>query len=161
MFLVEELIKLMATHMGQSSEDAEVTLQKIKNCVIQKRYAKQIERQICQSVVANLKYQLNSAELSTKDEDSAKESLEKVIESLNYEETKKEQESRFRVVLEAENYSGVLRVFNEKSIVGMIGEYLGLKNDMYCSTVLALMNGQMHDEIVNALTPYLPTEIPR
>lgn len=161
LFLVEELIKLMATHMGQSSEDAEATLQKIKNCVIQKRYAKQIERQICQSVVANLKYQLNSAELSTKDEDSAKESLEKVIESLNYEETKKEQESRFRVVLEAENYSGVLRVFNEKSIVGMIGEYLGLKNDMYCSTVLALMNGQMHDEIVNALTPYLPTEIPR
>lgn len=117
LFLVEGLIKLMAAHMGQNSDDTEVTFEKVKNCVIQKRYAKQIERQICQSVVANLKYQLNSAELSKRDEDNAKESLEKVIKSLDYEKTKEEQESRFRAVLEAEDYSGVLRVFNEKNIV--------------------------------------------
>jgi len=161
LFLVEELIKLIAAHMGKKDGDIEVAFEKVKNCVIQKRYAKQIEKQICQSVVANLKYQLSSAEISKKDEAEAKESLRRVLESLNYEKTKQEQESKFQAALKAENYSDVLRVFNEKNIVGMIGEYFGLKNDSYCSTVLALLNGQLHDEIVNALAPYLPIEIPR
>lgn len=161
LFLVEELIRLMAAHMGQKSEDVEVTFEKIKDCVIQKRYAKQIEKQICQSVVANLKFQLNSAEISKKDETKVKESLAEIFSSLDYEKTKHEQESRFQAVLETENYFGVLQVFNEKNIVGMIGEYLGLKNDLYCKTVLALLNGQLHDEILNALVPYLPREIPR
>ena len=105
--------------------------------------------------------QLSSAEISKKDEAEAKESLRRVLESLNYEKTKQEQESKFQAALKAENYTDVLRVFNEKNIVGMIGEYFGLKNDSYCSTVLALLNGQLHDEIVNALAPYLPIEIPR
>jgi len=131
-------------------------------CALVKRcYAIQIEKQICQSVVANLKYQLSSAEISKKNEAEAKESLGRVLESLDYEKTKQEQESKFQAALKAENYFDVLRVFNEKNIVGMIGEYFRLKNDAYCSTVLALLNGQLHDEIVNALAPYLPTEIPR
>ena len=32
---------------------------------------------------------------------------------------------------------------------------------VYCSTILALLNGKMHSEIVDALVKYLPTEIPR
>ena len=124
LFLVEELIKLIAAHIGKKDGDIEVAFEKVKNCVIQKRYAKQIEKQIYQSVVANLKYQLSSAEISKKDEAEAKESLRRVLESLNYEKTKQEQESKFQAALKAENYSDVLRVFNEKNIVGMIGEYL-------------------------------------
>lgn len=131
----------MATHMGQKNKDVETAFEKVRNCVIQKRYAIQIEKQIWQSVVANLKYQLSSAEISKKDEAEAKESLGRVLESLDYEKTKQEQESKFQATLKAENYSDVLRVFNEENIVGMIGEYFGLKNDAYCSTVLALLNG--------------------
>lgn len=158
LFLVEELIGLMATYLGKKQEE---TFEAIRKYVIRDRFANQIEKQICQSVVAHLKYQLNSAELSKKNETEAKESLEKVVGSLDFEGTKKEQSEKFRAVLEAENYSDTLLIFNEKNIAKSIGEYFGLRNDAYCSTILALISGPLHDEIINAISPYLPPEIPR
>ena len=147
--------------MGQKKEMAETTFEKNKKYVIQERFAKQIKKQICQSVVANLKYQLNSAELSKKDEVEAKKSLERVIESFDYEKTKAVQETRFQTALDTENYADVLKIFNQKNIAETVGEKLGMRNDTYCSTALALINGQLHDDIMDALIPYLPTEIPR
>lgn len=158
LFVVEELIKLIATYLEKKPEEI---FEAIKKYVIQERFANQIEKQICQSVVAYLKYQLSSSELSKKNETEAKESLEKVIESLDYEKVKAEQSKKYRAVLEAENYSDTLLVFNEKSIAKSVGEYFGLKNDAYCSTILALVKGSLHDEIISALSPYLPPEIPR
>ena len=161
LFLVEEIIKLLATHMGQDEQAAKTTFEKVKKYVIQDRFATQIEKQICQSVVANLKYQLGSAELSKKNDAEAKESLEKIIASLDFERTKAEQTVKFKSALDSESYFSVLQVFNEKNLAKTIGNYFGLRNDAYCDTILALMKGQMYDDIVTALSPYLPPEIPR
>lgn len=158
LFLVEELIRLMATHMGK---DSDAVFAEVKKFVIQQRFTGQIQKQICQSVVAHLKYQLSSAELSKQSEEDAKNSLDHIIASLDYDKTKAEQESKFREALDSNEYKRVLRIFNEKAIVTSIGHYLGIENKQYCNTVLALLRGRKQEEIVNALLPYLPDEIPR
>lgn len=84
LFLVEELIRLMAVHMGK---DPDVVFAEVKKFVIQQRFAGQIQKQICQSVIAHLKYQLSSAELSKKSEEDAKSSLDNIIMSLSYDKT--------------------------------------------------------------------------
>lgn len=158
LFLVEKLIRLLSAHLGK---DPDSTFNNVKNYVIQQRFARQIDKQICQSVVAHLKYQLASAELSKKDENKAKESLEAAFAGINYEQTKTEQEAKFRNALDSDDYQTVLSIFNEKALSTSIGHFLGVSNDTYCNMVLALLKGVLHDSIDDAISPYLPTEIPR
>ena len=108
-----------------------------------------------------MKYQLSSIELSKKSDEDVKTSLNAALHAIDYEKTKSEQETKFRKSLDRADYAGILRVFNEKGLSNSIGHFFGLDNKVYCSTILALLNGKMHSEIVDALVKYLPTEIPR
>ena len=133
----------------------------MKSYIIQERFARQIDKQICQSVVAELKYQLSSAELSNKSEEEAKSSLNAVLAGIDYDHTKGAQESKFRDALASDDYKRVLKVFNEKSLSTSIGHYFNYANSEYCNLVIALLYGLKHDGIIAAISPYLPTEIPR
>ena len=86
LFLVEELIRLIADHLGQSPDES---FAPIREYVIHTRFAHQIDRQICQSVVAHLKYQLTAIELSKKDDDEAKNSLNTALQNIDYEKQKR------------------------------------------------------------------------
>ena len=158
LFLVEELVRVMATALGENSD---TVFTKVKKYVIEQRFSLQINKQTCQSVVAYLKYCLSTAELSKKNETEAKASLNTVLQSLNYEQVKTTEETRFNDALDSNDYKKVLRVFNEKNLVSSIGTYFGIKNDAYCNKVIALLRGEKHDAIVAAIVPYLPTEIQR
>lgn len=158
LFLVEELIRMMANHMGKKEDEV---FDKISQYVIGNRFANQINGQVCQSTVAEIKYILSSADISKKNEIEAKDSLNSVWSSLNYESIKLQQEDRFLAALNARSYKEVLKVFNEKNIVKSIGHYLGIKDDEYCSTVIALANGEKENDIIGALSGYLPDGIPR
>ena len=158
LFLVEELIRLIADHLGQSPDES---FAPIREYVIHTRFAHQIDRQICQSVVAHLKYQLTAIELSKKNDDEAKNSLNVALRNIDYEKTKAEEESKFRSALCEEDYAKVLSVFNEKGLTSSIGHFLGLVDKEYCKRILALLNGKMRNEISDAISTYLPPEIPR
>ena len=156
--MVEGLIQLLATHLGRNPDEVFAC---IKNYIVNVRFAKQIDKQICQSVVAHLKYQLSSIELSEKSDDEAKASLNAALQAIDYEKTKSEQETKFREALAGADYASILRVFNEKGIINSIGHFFGLNDKEYCNTILYLLKGRMHDEIIDAVSKYLPTEIPR
>ena len=158
LFLVEELIRLIADHLGQSPDES---FAPIREYVIHTRFAHQIDRQICQSVVAHLKYQLTAIELSKKNDDEAKNSLNTALQNIDYEKTKAEEESKFRGALREDDYAKVLSVFNEKGLTSSIGHFLGLVDKEYCKSILALLNGKMRNEISDAISTYLPPEIPR
>lgn len=158
LFLVEELIRMMANHMGKKEDEV---FDKISKYVIDNRFSNQINGQVCQSTVAEIKYILSSANISKKNEIEAKDSLNSVWSSLNYESIKLQQEERFLAALNARSYKEVLKVFNEKNIVKSIGHYFGIKDDEYCSTVIALANGEKKNDIIGALSGYLPDGIPR
>lgn len=158
LFLVEELIKEMSTALG---EDPEKVYKEVKRYIVQQRFSREINKQICQSVVANLKYCLSVAELSQKNEREAKASLDVLFQSLDYEQIETIEGTRFRNALDSDDYKQVLRVFNEKNLVSSVGTFFGIKNDAYCNKVIALLRGEKHDAIIAAIAPYLPSEIQR
>ena len=80
--------------------------------------------------------------------------------AINYDSIKDEEQARFDAAKNG-SYADVIRVFNEKNIAKSIGRFFGLTNDAYCSTIAALIKGNKKAEIVAALAPYLPPEIPR
>lgn len=157
LFLVEELIRWFAEHMGNNPD---VVFTSVKNYVVNERFVPQIPKQMCQSVVAQIKYKLNSAEISKKNEAEAKASLDAAFAAIDYETIKATEQARFEAAKDG-SYADVIRVFNEKNIAKSIGRFFGLTNDAYCSTISALIKGNKKAEIVAALAPYLPPEIPR
>lgn len=158
LFLVEEMIRFMAAHLGKKPDEI---FAEVKNYVINQRFTNQLNGQVCQSVVAEIKYKLMSAEISKKNETEAKDSLNTILGSIDYEQIKTEQEERFKAVLSSNDYAKVISVFNEKNIPKDIGHFFDLANIAYCSTIIALLNGEKREEIISALVNYLPTEIPR
>ena len=157
LFLVEELIRWFSDHMGK---DPNNVFTNVKNYIVNERFVNQIQGQICQSVVAQIKYKLNSAEISKRNEAEAKTSLNAALAAIDYEAIKAVEEARFEAAKNG-SYADVIKVFNEKNIAKTIGRFFGLTNDAYCSTIVSLMKGAKKAEIVAALAPYLPTEIPR
>ena len=158
LFLVEELIRLLAKQFG---EDSDKCFAEICDYIIHTRFANQKERQVCQSVVPHLKYQIASIELSSKKNDELKHSLDTALESIDYEKVRDEERIRFQNVLDEENYAKVLKVFNEKGLINSIGHFLKIENKEYCNKVLTLLNGALYKDISDALSNYLPPEIPR
>lgn len=158
LFIVEELIRLIAGHMALSPDDV---FNNVKNYVVNDRFANQIEGQICESVVAQIKFKLSSAEISKKNEADAKATLDAVLNSIDFDSIKAEENQRFRDALSSGDYREILKLFNKKSVMSSIGVLFGLKNSEYCPIILRLLRGEKHDEIINALLPYMPVEIPR
>ena len=80
---------------------------------------------------------------------------------IDFDTTKAAHEQKFRTALSDDDYGAVLRVFNEKSLSKSIGEFFDIKKGTYCSKIIAFLHGDQHDEIISALLPYFPMEIPR
>lgn len=157
LFLVEELVRWFAGHMGK---DPDSVFTNVKNYVTSERFAGQVQGQICQSVVAQIKYKLNCAEISKKNEDEAKTSLNAALTAIDYEAIKATEQARFEAAKNG-TYADIIKVFNEKNIAKSMGRFFGLANDAYCSTIVSLVKGAKKAEIVAALASYLPIEIPR
>lgn len=157
LFITRELIQLMAANQGNKPEKV---FDAVQTYVIETRFANQIESQICESTVAQIKYKLSSLEISNKNEQDAKNSFRNAINSLNFESFKQEQEKKYKDALESRNYEEIIKVFNQKNLAGSIGHFMGIVDRSYCSTIIALLHGGKHDAIVDALKPYLPEEIP-
>ncbi len=158
LFIVEELIRLMAKHMGK---DEDVVFTAVKKYVVQDRFANQINGQVCEGTVAQIKYILMCAEISKKNEVEAKISLDAAIAGIDYDRIKREQESKFQAVLDRNDYAETIKTFNQKNLSRSIGHFVGINDKEYCQTVIALLHGGKHDEIVNTIVPYLPVDIPR
>lgn len=158
LFLVEELIRFFATHLGLNAEQV---LGNVKNYIIKERFAKQINSQICESVVAQIKYKLNCAEISKVNETEAKTTLEQTLVSIDYDTIKTQEETKFNEILSSDDYKQILRAFNKKELSKSIGQFFGLSNNAYCQTVINLLKGEQKEAIVAALLPYMPAEIVR
>lgn len=159
LFLVEELVRLMAARFGVP--DVDQAVENVKAFVINTKFGNMIERQICQSVVAEIKYQLSCIEIDKKNEADAKASLQAGFDGIKFEDIRNQKEPVFKEALNNKDYKAVLRVFNEKEIAKSIGKMLGVENNEYQQKVANLLSGDCHDGIVTALAGYLPTGIPR
>lgn len=159
LFITEEVIKQTATVLGR---DADQCFQKISNYVINERFKKQLNSQVCEAVVAEIKYRLSAIDIDKKNDEKARESLDTALNNISYDDIKREMESRFSQVAETGNYAQVIRTFNKKDLSKSIGHFLGLQDKEYCSTVLGMMKSRSIDAEMT-IGKYMPCkeDIPR
>ena len=158
LFIVEELVRVIAAHMAK---DPDAVFAEVKKYVIEERFARQINGQICEAAVAEIKYKLMSAEISKKNDTEAKSSLATAIAGIDYDTIQTAQDQKFNGILQRADYSEVIKTFNCKNISTSIGHFFGIDNKEYRQIIIALLHGAKHSDIVDAIAPYLPTDIPR
>lgn len=159
LFITEDIIKAVARVLGR---DADQCFKKISDYVINVRFKKQLNSQVCEAVVAEIKYRLSTIDIDNKNDEKAKESLDIALNGISYVDIKHETECRFSHVAESNDYKLVLRTFNKKELSKSIGHFLGLQDKEYCNTVLGMMiNGSIDAE--ETLGQYMPSKenIPR
>lgn len=157
LFLVEELLYIINDILGFNDDDK---VKNVKDYIIKDRFAKEIDKQICEAIVSEIKFKLTIANISTKNEEEAKDSLESAFKSISYDELKAKYTGEFNEILELEAYSNVLKVFNSKSLSTSIGHFFGIDNKGYRELIVRHIKGNRVDEIIRAISPYLPEEIP-
>lgn len=151
LFLVEELLSVVNNILYPSNN---YRIDKVKNAIIHKRYKNQINRQICEAVVAELKYKLSTIEIEKKNEAEAKQSLTDAYNSISYDSIKTEIEQKFNA---ADNYKQVLRLFNCKSLSCEAEKEFGKKE--YKEFIIGQLSGKKAEDILTAIKYYLPNEI--
>lgn len=158
LFLTEEILQVVNDIMGFPDSSK---IEKVKKYIIEKRFAEEIDKQICEAIVAEVKFKLTTAAISKKSEEKAKETLEKAFREISYDNIKTEQEQKFKQILESKIYSEVLKVFNCKSLSTSTGRFFELDNKAYRDFIIRQIKGKRASDIVDAITPYLPNDIPR
>ena len=157
LFLTEELLQVVNRIMEFPDNSR---IENVKKYIIEERFKKEINKQICEAVVSELKYRLSVANISKRNEEQAKETLNKLFEEIDYDTIKMEQMAKFERVLKTQTYKDVLRVFNCKSLSTSIGHFFKLDNKDYRDFIVRQIKGKRVSDIIDAIVPYLPNEIP-
>lgn len=158
LLLVPELLEVVNDILGFPDTSR---VEQIERYIIEDRFRNEINRQICETVVSEVKYKLSVADISKKNEAEAKQSLDTLFRQISYENIKQHQENRYREIDEAKDYRQVLSVFNRKSLIYSVGHYFGLENKSYCEFVLRQLKTTNAQRIIEAISKYVPTDIPR
>lgn len=157
LFLVEELLKVVNNIMAFLDE---TRIDKVKKYIIEERYANEIIRQTCEAVVAELKYKFTTINISKNNETDAKQTLNEGYTSISYDSIKAEVETKFDDALANKDYKKILSVFNCKSLSTSSGRFFELENKSYSDFVIRQLHCDRASEIIDAIIPYLPIEIP-
>jgi hypothetical protein len=156
-FLAEELLKIVNTILAKTDETC---IENIKKYVVEERFSKEINNQILESIVSELKYKLSIVDIPKKDENATKQKLVDLQQEIDYNKVKAEEERKFNDIHAKKDYKEVLSVFNRKDVVKSIGHYFGLHDKEYCDFIIRQLQGEKARDIINAIIPYLPKEIP-
>ncbi|MDN6292942.1 MAG: DUF4435 domain-containing protein, partial [Tetragenococcus halophilus] len=105
LFLVEELLEVVKQILNPGDNDK---VEKIKKSIIEKRFANQKNKQICEAVVSELKYELSVIDISSKNEDEVKQKLGEAYEAISYDSVRENIEEKFN---NANSYKEILKVF--------------------------------------------------
>lgn len=158
LFLVEELLNVINTILAKQDK---MSINKIKKHIIEDRFAKaEINRQILEATVAELKYQFSIIDIPKNDEEAAKREFDDLQTKINFNAIKNEQQTKFNDILTSKDYKQVLSVFNRKDVMSSVGHFFdGLTDKGYCDLIIRHLQGEKSKEIIAAITPYLPAEI--
>lgn len=153
LFCIEEVLEAVNEH--QAHDNKEMIL-RVKNYIVGDRFGKQIIRQINKSITSQVKYKLTTYDVSGIDYSDIENKINSISDYINLKDLKHSVESAYYSIYESQNYSEVLKVFNEKGLSSSIGWYMGIDNKDYCKLVLRLLK-KGNTQIAEGMKKYLPS----
>lgn len=151
LFCVPEVLKVVSEYLlRDSSED----IQAISNFVF-KNLQKELDTQVSLRTAGEIKFRLNLFDEKAKGKEKLSLALTNLSSSINVSDIYDNIESQFTNIIESKDYTGLLRLYNRKSISAQISKYFDLTNGGLAQLVVRLALSNQKDDIVAAIKPYL------
>lgn len=147
LFLTKEAVQILSQRFGA---DANKTFSSIKSYVIE-RFSKQANKQASEALVAGVKEALSGITISDNERLTA-DSIASLIDIASIEKNINEGYQR---AIENKNYNEILGLFNDKSLVTSVGHFFGVDNKIYVDRAISLLEGDLRDELSEALKQYI------
>jgi len=152
LFCIEEVLEAINEYLAFDTTER---IQKVKEYVIEDRFEKQVYHQLAKAITSQIKFKLNTYDISGRTIEDIKNKINTLGEYINFDTISTELNDRFKGLLDSKNYPEVLKIFNEKGLSTTIGKFFGINNKEYCDLVLRLLRRE-NESIVNGMKRYLP-----
>ncbi|WP_244829193.1 AAA family ATPase [Caballeronia sp. TF1N1] len=150
LFCTREVLALCSTRLAR---DAQIDFDKIVKLAFERLNA-ELETQVSMRVAAEIKYRLNLFDVKAKGpgalDDAVKQTVADIDVSVLYSET----EGLFVSLISQNDYNGLLKYYNRKSLASQIGATIGLANKELPALVLRIASGDGVHAIREAVRPY-------
>ena len=147
LFLTEEAVRVLSQRFGA---DGDKTFSGIKSYVID-RFSKQANKQTSEALVAGVKGALSGITILDNEQLTA-DGIASLIDIASIE---KNVNDRYQRAIENHDYNEILGLFNDKSLVVSVGRYFGIDNKIYVDRAISLLEGDLRDELSEALMHYI------
>lgn len=147
LFLTKEAVQALSQRFGA---DAGKTFSGIKSYVIE-RFSKQTSKQTSEALVAGVKEVLSGITIS----DNEKLTADGIASLIDIASIEKDVNNRYQQAIEEQDYNEILGLFNDKSLATSVGHYFGIDNKIYVDRAISLLEGDLRDELSEALRHYI------
>ena len=108
-------------------------------------------KQASEALVAGVKEVLSGITISDNEQLTA-DGIASLIDIASIE---KNVNDRYQQAIEGHDYNEILGLFNDKSLVVSVGRYFGIDNKIYIDRAISLLEGDLRDELSEALMHYI------
>lgn len=147
LFLTKEAVQILSQRFGA---DADKTFSSIKTYVSE-RFSKQAKKQTSEALVAGVKEVLSGITIS----DNEQLTADGIVSLINIASIEKNVNDRYQQAIEDHDFNEILGLFNDKSLATSVGHYFGIDNKIYVDRAISLLEGDLRDELSEALRHYI------
>jgi hypothetical protein len=151
LFCTQEVLALVSTRLAR---DAVTDLNQAITQVF-KKLSTELETQVSLRVIAEVKYKLNCLDASARGVPALSTALQQLTQGINIPALYAQFDDEFQTVIGANDYRGLLRLYNRKSLPNQIGDALGLKAGELAELVVRLARTDARFAVGAAIKPYL------
>lgn len=151
LFLIEPLIKLAASQIGENPED---TFKKVSDFIFEKMAADQssIINAFC---VKEIRHKLNGFSSGGQSESDFQSDLEKFYSEIDIHTVYSQAEASITEIIAKKDYISMIRLYNNKGLCKQVSGIIGFKKP-YPQIILDLLKGEKRQEIISLIKEYLP-----
>lgn len=120
------------------------------------KFESELEMQVSKRVSSEIIHKLRSFNDKSNTRLRIIDTYKSVIEGVDIDATFNDIEGTYKALITEQNYLGVLKFYNRKSLLTLAGDVLGIKKGEYSSLVVRLAFGTKNELIRHALSKYLP-----
>ena len=152
LFILPEILKLACESLEYNYEEKqnEITAKVVdllKN---------ELDVQISKRASGEIRHRLLSFNDKSNGLDKIKLSYSSVVDGIDIDGIYTDAAKEFDSVIASESYLDILRLYNRKSLLTLVGEVLGLKKGEYVSLIMRMSKGKKGAELISALNSHLP-----
>ncbi|RAP37948.1 hypothetical protein B1207_02875 [Legionella quinlivanii] len=156
LFITPEILKIVADHLEL---DYENKLQEIRE-FLTNELAKEVNIQVSEMAVQELKYRLSRLDLSCKTKTELDSKYSQLINAINVNTVYDELHSQLTQIIQTGNYEGLLSFYNRKALASRVGANFGLSKNELPALIIRLSNRDEYiDKFLSAISNYIPESL--